>query len=211
MDYSKQYKQLHNEKSKQYGNGHRGNSTNKDYESMIEWLKKSSSKNILDYGCGKGRLVERLKKDSYNCWGFDLGVPDSQFFAEIKNYVSNKNKWFDKNIDTIICYDVMEHILEDDIDKILSDFIKYDANNIYFLISTVLAKTILPNGMNAHVTVKDTDWWVEILKNKFPDYDINHYSELRDEKRKFGAEAPVEHQYPEGTTADTLIIKLNRI
>ena len=146
-----QYKILHNQKLG-YGNGY--NNSTLDLDHLNNFLKSNSSKLILDYGCGKGDLTKYLNK-SYTCYGYDPAI--SQF--------NNEHK--DKNFDTIVCLDVLEHIPEDEINTLLDHIKTYNVKSLYFIVSTRYAKTLLPDGRNCHETVKPKDWWQDIFKNTF--------------------------------------------
>lgn len=69
--------------------------------------------------------------------------------------------------DFLINTDVLEHIYEEDINKVLKDI--FNISEIcYFNISTRLASTILPNGENAHCTVREASWWLKKIKEFCP-------------------------------------------
>lgn len=154
-----QYKILHkNPKRKGYGNGYNPNTLNLDH--LNKFLKDNLSKIILDYGCGKGDLTKYLNK-SYNCYGYDPAI----------NEYNNEHK--DKNFDTIVCLDVLEHIPENEIDALLEHIKSYNVNALYFIISTRYAKTLLPDGRNCHETVKPKEWWENIFNNKFSSQKIS--------------------------------------
>ena len=100
----------------------------------------------------------------------------------------------------------MEHIFEEDIDTLFSDFTQYQAKNMYFLISTVLAKTLILEDVNAHVCVHSPTWWVDKFKNSFKDYKISYNTQLISPDRKL--KGP--NKYPKGTKEDIVIIKLTK-
>jgi cyclopropane fatty-acyl-phospholipid synthase-like methyltransferase len=148
-----QYKILHNDPKKPlYGNGYNSNII--DLNHLNKFLQTHSSKTILDYGCGKGDLIKYLN-ESYNCYGYDPAVDE----------YNNEHK--DKNFDTIVCLDVLEHIPENEL-KYLFDHIKsYNAKTLYFNVSTRYAKTLLPDGRNCHETVKPQKWWDDLFNESF--------------------------------------------
>tara|TARA_R110000796_G_scaffold162022_1_gene278801 strand:- start:2022 stop:2561 length:540 start_codon:yes stop_codon:yes gene_type:complete len=146
-----QYKILHNQ-NPGYGNGY--NNSTLDLDHLNIFLKSNSSKLILDYGCGKGDLTKYLNK-SYTCYGYDPAI--DEYNNEHKN----------KNFDTIICLDVLEHIPEGKINALLDHIKTYNVKSLYFIVSTRYAKTLLPDGRNCHETVKPKEWWQDIFKNAF--------------------------------------------
>jgi hypothetical protein len=168
-----QYKKLHEEKEN-YGTGYNtGTSKMKgfDLKYFLKFLTENKSEFILDYGCGKGKLVEFLNEKEYRCAGYDPAV-------EKYNKI-NLPEW---SFDTLICLDVLEHIPEDEIDGLLDDILSYDTNTLFFIVSCKLAKTKLPDGTNPHVTVKPVSWWGDKFNKFFKSHKISSvYDELRKE------------------------------
>ena len=109
---------------------------------------------FLDYGCGEGNLSELFEKqNNYTIYKYDPAITK----------YSNLNK--DLKVDLIVNCDVMEHIPEIEIDNILLHMSKI-SKNVFFNIHLAKAKTILPNGENAHCTIKPKEWW-QLKINKY--------------------------------------------
>jgi len=115
---------------------------------------------LLDFGCGKSPLVDLLaqratqKTPALITQRYDPAIPD---------YSSPPNGDFDLIVNT----DVLEHLDEDEADMLISD-IAERTSAAYFKISTRTASTILPNGENAHATVKGPYWWLSKVQVHFP-------------------------------------------
>lgn len=109
---------------------------------------------LLDYGSGKG--YQYLKYRSHERWGgilphcYDIGV------WQLKERPTGK-------FDGVICTDVMEHIDEPDIDRILSDMLGFLHGDrpvfAYFNIFCNPASKFFPDGRNVHLTVRPPKWW----------------------------------------------------
>lgn len=115
----------------------------------------SNIKSVLDFGCGKANLYDKFHLKTV--WGvneiylYDPGIPE-------------RNTPPKKKYDLTLCIDVMEHIPEEDIDSTLKFLVEHTNRAMFFSISTRPAGKKLPNGKNAHVTIKDKNWWREKLK-----------------------------------------------
>ena len=106
---------------------------------------------ILDYGCGRSPLVDWLAKiNDATAFRYDPAIPEYDVLPASK-------------VDLVLNTDVLEHIPETSLDDLLRR-IRSLSENAYFHIATAPAKTILPNGDNAHCTVRDGGWWARKLR-----------------------------------------------
>jgi hypothetical protein len=69
-------------------------------------------------------------------------------------------------VDLLINVDVLEHIEERDLDSVLAEMASLCRNAI-IIIDTKKAAAILPDGRNAHVTLRPHVWWKERLLRHF--------------------------------------------
>ncbi|MFA7188430.1 MAG: class I SAM-dependent methyltransferase, partial [Alphaproteobacteria bacterium] len=121
---------------------------------MIDYLK---PKTILDYGCGKGVLVDLLsrKYPDIKVYGYDPSVP-------------GKNKLPKGKIDLVINTDVLEHIPSEILPSVLKNIAKI-SKNVIFMLHHALAYAILENGENAHCTVRPSVWYQNQIMQIFGD------------------------------------------
>ena len=125
--------------------------------SMIwsSFIKPLDIKSIIDYGCGKATLSMELK-DKYgyaNVLNFDPCVP-----------AFNHKNLKDDSAHGLVCTDVLEHIEPEHLDAVLADINRLSP--VHFLrISLVPSNKTLPDGRNAHLIVKPSDWWKERLES----------------------------------------------
>ena len=109
---------------------------------------------ILDYGCGNSRTVDWLAKiNDINGFRYDPAIPEYSRLPVAK-------------ADVVINTDVLEHVLECDLDHVLAE-IRSISDRVYFHIATQPANSILPNGDNAHCTVRPAEWWQKKLAYYF--------------------------------------------
>ena len=148
-EYIKQYEILHKQ-DKSYGASH------EDYlEEVSLFIEYLQPKNVLDYGCGKGVMLNNLikKYPKINFYGYDPAIPK---YKEIPS----------QKIDMIINTDVLEHIPEEYLPEVMKE-ISSLCSNCFFALHHALAYTILPNGQNAHCTIKPPFWYQNMMTQYF--------------------------------------------
>jgi SAM-dependent methyltransferase len=90
-------------------------------------------RNILDFGCGPGVLIERLRHDGLAAAGYDRFYP---------GYSERPKERFD----LVTCFEVMEHV--NDIDQTIDEMASFLAPDGILLIGTFLTSQPL-----------DVNWW----------------------------------------------------
>lgn len=145
----KQYAEIHS--SQMYGQGGM-----KKAHYILSQLYRVKCDSVIDYGCGRSKLPELLVQ---------LGIPSvTRYDPAIPEYSA---KPIERH-DVLISLDVLEHLPEEEIDDALADMKRLSRHAI-FVINTRLAKTILPDGRNAHLTVKPAEWWLAKLQQHWPE------------------------------------------
>jgi hypothetical protein len=119
---------------------------------FIEYFK---PKSVLDYGCGKGLLTKSLalRFPEIDFYGYDPAIPGKDVLPIQK-------------ADLVINTDVLEHIPEDALPDVIKN-ISLISENVFFGLHHALARQILPNGQNAHCTVKPPIWYYRLLSKSF--------------------------------------------
>jgi len=143
---SDEYKALNSKLHKQ--SEHFGSSAWRCWKEWIvpfvySWPEQSS---ILDYGCGKATV--------------------SQNFPGVTNYDPAIEGEFSEDpvpCDLVLCIDVMEHVEEEFIDAVLDHIKSKTILAAFFVISVRPACAKLPDGRNAHITLKPQAWWMRKL------------------------------------------------
>lgn len=157
-DLIEQYTLIH--KSKKYGVTGR-NHANRISDLIIA----EDIHSWLDYGCGQSQLTAhlvakfngKLRADRY-----DPAIPDIDVVPG-------------GPYDLVTCTDVLEHIREGTVPAVVHEVSILTRMVAYFAIALRPAIEILPNGENAHVTVKPAEWWKELLQLSFPEVTmVNH-------------------------------------
>jgi 2-polyprenyl-3-methyl-5-hydroxy-6-metoxy-1,4-benzoquinol methylase len=146
-----QYKILHKNKES-YGNGNANASA-----LYAQFFGKNNIKSVLDFGCGKGNLVNKLKGMGYECDGYDPSIEQYRDFP-------------DKKYDCVISNDVFEHLEETNIVDEFNLIKKTEAKFLYFIIHTKKASNVLPDGQNCHTIVRPKEWWKETIERHFSEF-----------------------------------------
>lgn len=129
------------------------------------WIERTGSRTILDYGAGKGLqyrpqkvvvdgrhvadgIAEYWDVDEVRC--FDPGYPPHSALPEGK-------------FDGVVSTDVLEHCPEEDLGWVLDEIFGYAVRFVYLNVACFAARKTLPNGENAHATIRPPHWWRDLV------------------------------------------------
>jgi hypothetical protein len=128
-----------------------GNTGDALKDTIVKYVDMNKIDRVLDYGCGRSNLSQ------------SIGCKESvKYDPAIKEYSEKPTGKFD----LVICTDVLEHIPEEHLSSMITDIQSF-TDLAFYTICTRTAHTILPNGMNAHCTVKDMPWWIKLLEKHY--------------------------------------------
>lgn len=154
-----------------------GQSLRGHIDGIRELVASTGARSILDFGSGKARHYKepriRLSRNReipglQTYWGvdeiacYDPGVEEYALYP-------------DHSRDGVVCTDVLEHIPEDDIGWLLEELFGLADKFVYANIAGYPATKVLPNGWNAHVTVKPRIWWREKIIQAAKGWRGQHY------------------------------------
>lgn len=121
---------------------------------------------ILDYGSGKGLQYGPLRLE---CAGGEW--PSVQRFwgvEEIRCYDPGHEPFQmlpDTRFDGVVSTDVLEHCPQEDVTWILDEMFGLARRFVYLGIACHPATRRLPNGQNAHSTIRPPEWWSRVLED----------------------------------------------
>tara|TARA_B100000886_G_scaffold279795_1_gene203862 strand:+ start:22 stop:552 length:531 start_codon:yes stop_codon:yes gene_type:complete len=121
--------------------------------------KENKINSICDYGAGKKRLLDALKKENINTFKYFPYDPVFKEYGEAKE------------ADLVCCIDVLEHIEPKFVDNTIDKLFEITMKIGFFSIHLGPASKTLSNGKNAHLIQKPTSWWLLKLCKYF---DILH-------------------------------------
>ena len=122
--------------------------------SLAEHIKPET---ILDYGCGKGTFKARFMFPDI-VKEYDPAIPGKDGPPE--------------PADLVICTDVLEHIEPDCLDDVLADISRLTKKAAYLVVATYPARKTLPDGRNAHLIQRKSDFWDAAVKKHFEEISV---------------------------------------
>ena len=127
-----------------------GRSAAKWAHQVTQMAKRYRTSEVLDYGCGKGTLARAMKAEIQE---YDPGIPEKSILPVPS--------------DIVVCVDVMEHVEEEFVPDVIAHLHSLTKKALLIHVSTRLARKKLPDGSNAHLTVKPMRWWANQFGNYF--------------------------------------------
>ncbi len=122
-------------------------------------------KTVLDYGGGGS---------DWDAPGFDPETNQSakQFFKvqKVQTFEPARGLIEKRNADCVVCIDVLEHIFMEDIPKVITELFSLSKKLLIVNVACYEAAALLPNGENAHITVRSPDWWKGIFDSISSNY-----------------------------------------
>ena len=113
---------------------------------------------VLDYGGGGS---------DWNAPNFEptSGKSAKQFFeiTEVTTFEPARNLMAKKKSDCVVCVDVLEHVFLADVANIVHELFSLTKKILVVNVACYEAAALLPNGENAHITVRSPDWWKGVL------------------------------------------------
>jgi len=140
-EYLLEQKRLHTT-----GYGERGGKWGK---AVFTLARQSRVKTVLDYGCGQAGLSNVLGGFGPKFTNYDPAV---ERFAAMP-----------EPADLVVCTDVLEHIEEEKIDRVLWHLRQLTILYLFTVISLVETKKTLSDGRQAHILMRPIPWWVEMI------------------------------------------------
>ncbi len=112
---------------------------------------------LLDYGAGKGTLAVALAESS---------CTQLARVAEYDPAISGKDEE-PQPADLVACTDVLEHVELAKISGVLDHIRRLTQKVALLVISTQPSTKMLTDGRNAHVLIREPDWWADALARFF--------------------------------------------
>lgn len=136
------------------------------YPYIAALLNYLNAQSVIDYGCGKNSITDRLSENGLqNIGKYDPAIPGIDTLP---------NGTFDCLINT----DVLEHVPEDELPQVLENFRRLSSRAI-IIPHLEKASAVLADGQNAHCTLKSPDEWSRYLQRYYHFVEqLPHHSKL---------------------------------
>ena len=128
-------------------------------------IKVTGAGTILDYGSGKGQQYRPLPFTD-ETGSVHVGIP-AWWGVQVQCYDPAYPPFSARpqgQFDGVICTDVLEHCPEDDMPWILEEIFAYATRFVFANVACFPARKRLPNGQNAHCTVRPPKWWRALIE-----------------------------------------------
>jgi len=139
-------------------------------QQVLPVLQHFGVRTLLDYGCGGS---------DWHAAGFDKhsGQSAAEYFglSEALRYEPARGIDERRRVDCVLSFDVLEHVFVSDVPAVLRDMFSHAGRLLVLNVACYPAAARLPNGENAHVTVRDPQWWkgmLDAVAVEFPETSI---------------------------------------
>jgi len=132
-------------------------------------FKQHDVKTVLDYGCGGS---------DWSAPGFQNNQSALDFFGLEKVLRYEPARKIDERnlVDCVVSFDVLEHIFVSDVPNVLRDIFANAKKLVVLNVACYNANALLPNGENAHITVRNPYWWkgaLDLISVEYPHVSVD--------------------------------------
>jgi hypothetical protein len=122
---------------------------------------------ILDYGAGERTFehTARWALPQARVTSYDPGIPEIDQQPTLE-------------FDIVVCTDVLEHIEPQFVDATLGRLRYHTLHAAHLCIACTPAKTLLPDGRNAHLVVQPPEWWLPKIQSRWAQVEVIKASKL---------------------------------
>jgi len=170
LELQQMYRQLHERGEEQLGlapeQTFNGISLLPHLARIKTMIARTGALTLLDYGCGKGQQYDPrpIKGDDGSSYDDVIDFWDINSVHCYDPCYRPFSKLPQGRFDGVVCTDVLEHCPEQDVAWIIGELFGYAERFVYANVACYPARKQLPNGENAHCTIKPLEWWEAIAR-----------------------------------------------
>lgn len=124
----------------------------------VSQLAKQGPVSVLDYGSAGGKTMKAVREKMW----LPPNVEDYCYDPFVEEYSAEPSP-----ADFVICTDVMEHVEPECTKAVLDHIASLTLKMAFFSISLCPANKKLADGRNAHINLRDSEFWLSELKRRF--------------------------------------------
>ena len=144
------YVQLYADQRLRYGSSNHG-------RDAVPLLLSQSPTSILDVGCGRNSFARSMRASGVMAVGVDHVSPSADVIA-----AAHALPFPEESFEWLTAFDVLEHLLTDEIDEVLEEFCR--VASVGWLFSICYRDSVIRvNGETMHPTVRPEEWWRDRL------------------------------------------------
>lgn len=135
----------------------------------VNWKKFFEPDSVLEVGCGLGPRVWAMDAVGMDASGFDISeyaiqnslIPSKVWVEDIGNLTTSKpgEGYVEDEYDLVCCYDVLEHLEGEGLDKAIENLIKLSKKHILISIPFIGDSNLYKDP--THKTFKERQWWID--------------------------------------------------
>jgi len=165
-----QYRSMHREGDVRRGTSAEqtfdGKSLPRQAQRIKKLIQRTGAKALLDYGSGKGKqyLAAGIMENGVVRWN---SMQEYWGVESIRCYdpgYAPHSTLPEGRFDGVVCTDVLEHCPEDDMPWIVGELFGYARLFVFANVACYPAMKTLPNGENAHCTIRPVEYWRELFE-----------------------------------------------
>lgn len=141
---------------------------------VLEVVTRLGSELILDAGTGNGAVVRKLRDLGFDAYGIEQSesalqqnCPDLVENGYVEVGVLTSLPYEDRSFDLVFSSDVLEHLLPEEADRVVSELTRVARRDIFLSISLKPhTKTAASNDTEAfrHTLLRPRDWWTALFE-----------------------------------------------
>jgi hypothetical protein len=144
-----------------------GRSLPRQAHRIRKMIARTGAKTVLDYGSGKGTqyLPAKILENGLPRWN---SVQEYWGVESIRCYDPGYAPFCllpEGSFDGVICTDVLEHCPEEDLRWIIGELFRFARLFVFANVACYPAAKTLPNGENAHCTIRPAHFWGELFES----------------------------------------------
>lgn len=162
------YVKLYSE-SRKYGHG-------KHFRKAKGHLREMGIKSVCDVGAGKGDFCRWMVANGCEkVYGIDIACDIVAEGVEWHVAPAHQIPLSDKAVEWVTSFDMMEHLLPQEVDEVLDEFKRVATKGMFLSIAYIESSFGKEEGLSLHMTVREKEWWLKKLRRYGAVTLVNNY------------------------------------